>query len=65
MQINNIQDLRNAMNGEAEKILNRNGNTRSAQSLAQLGGRIISSIRVQLEYARARNEKPEIGYMDV
>jgi hypothetical protein len=65
MQIKNIRDLRTAMNTEAEKLTNDDGNTRSAQALAQLGGRIIASIRTQMEYARMRSEKPDIEYMNL
>jgi hypothetical protein len=60
----NIESLRNLLIETVNRL--RAGDTppATAEAISNASGKVIASIRVQLEYARMRNEVPRIAFME-
>lgn len=60
----NIESLRNILIETVSGL--RAGHTppSTAEAISNASGKIISTIRVQLEYARMRNEVPKLSFME-
>ena len=60
----NIESLRNILIETVSSL--RSGQTppATAEAISNASGKIIASIRVQLEYARMRNEVPKLAFME-
>jgi hypothetical protein len=63
MKINNMTDLTNEMAQAIDAIKNGDKTLDEGNTLANLAGKIINGMRVQIDYARARKETPEIAFM--
>ena len=63
VKVKNINDLRAILSEEIEKL--RNGDTTPANinAITNATGKIFSSIKLEMEYARLIGEKPNILYI--
>ena len=63
--MNNINQVRDELI-EAFKMVKKDPRRVSqAKELGNIAGKIISTVKIQLEYAAQRKEKPEIPFLDV
>ena len=60
----NITDIRNDMILVYKELREGKIKKADANALASTVGKMISSAKVQLEYAAMRNEKPEIEFLE-
>lgn len=60
----NITELRNALSGLFDEIKNGAVDVKVASEMNNTAGKIISSLKVQLDYAELRKEEPSIPYLD-
>ena len=63
IKIKNINDLRKILSEEIDKL--RNGDTTPANinAITNATGKIFSSIKLEMEYAKLLGEKPNILYI--
>lgn len=62
-KITYIQQLTSELNECAESLKSGAISIDEAKALANLAGKTIKSVAVQIEYARIRNETPDIDFM--
>jgi hypothetical protein len=60
----NIESLRNILIETVSGLRAGHTTPSTAEAISNASGKIIASIRVQLEYARMRNEVPRIAFME-
>lgn len=61
----NIEELRNNLSTLFEQIKTGQMDVKAAAEMNNTAGKIISTLKVQLDYAALRKEAPQIGYLDV
>ena len=61
----NIEDLRNELTRLFSDIKAGSTDIKAAAEMNNTAGKIISTLKVQLDYAALRKESPQIGYLDV
>ena len=59
----NITELRNDLLHVYEKLRSGKMEIKEAKEINNTAGKIISSAKVQIEYATVRGEKPDIDFM--
>jgi hypothetical protein len=59
----NITELRNDLLDVYEKLRAGSMEIKEAKEINNTAGKIISSAKVQIEYATVRGEKPDIDFM--
>ena len=62
-RIDTMSELRNNLADVYAKVVNGEIETEQAKSLSAIAGKMIFSVRTQMEYQVARGEKPNIGFM--
>lgn len=60
----NIEDLRNELTRLFSDIKAGSTDIKAAAEMNNTAGKIINSIKVELEYAALRKESPEIKFLD-
>jgi tRNA A37 N6-isopentenylltransferase MiaA len=63
-KITNISELRNDLLDAYESLKNDPRRVIQVAELANTSGKIISSVKLELEYAMLRQERPDIPFMD-
>lgn len=61
--ISNINDLRGYLADELNRIRNKTSNPKDANAAANVAGKIISSIKLELEYNRMAGTVPAIDFI--
>lgn len=61
--MNNITDLRNELSALFTKLKMGEVDTKQAAEMNNAAGKIINTVKVQLEYAALRKESPDIPFM--
>lgn len=61
----NIEELRNELSSLFDQIKTGQMDVKAAAEMNNTAGKIISTLKVQLDYAALRKESPQIGYLDV
>jgi len=64
MNIKNISDLTNELSQAIDEIKNGNKTLDEGNTLANIAGKIINGVRVQIDYAKARKETPDVAFMN-
>ena len=64
-QMKNIVDLRNELVAIFEQLKAKEISYADAKELNNSAGKIINSVKVELEYAALRKAKPEIAFLNV
>lgn len=62
-RINNMSELRDNLADVYAKVVTGDIEVDQAKSLSAIAGKMIFSVRTQIEYQVARGEKPNIGFM--
>ena len=62
--IRNVDELVKELCEAFEKVKNDKSYVSQATCIANIGGKIISTQKVQLEYAMLRKEPPKIEFLD-
>lgn len=62
-RISSMTELRDNLADVYEKVKTGDLETEAAKSLSSIAGKMIFSVRTQMEYQVARGEKPNIGFM--
>lgn len=62
-KINTMTELRDNLADVYTKVVNGDIETEQAKSLSAIAGKMIFTVRTQMEYQVARGEKPNIGFM--
>ena len=60
----NIEELRNNLSTLFGQIKDGDMDVKAAAEMNNTAGKIISTLKVQLDYAALRKESPSIGYLD-
>jgi len=61
--MNNITDLRNELSSLFTKLKTGEIDAKQAVEMNNAAGKIINTVKVQLEYATLRKESPDIPFM--
>lgn len=61
----NVNDLRNELITVFDQLKRKKLSHATAKELTNTAGKIISSTKLQLEYASIRKERPEIPFLNV
>ena len=61
--MNNIEELRNELAEVFLALKKKKIEPKVAKELNNSAGKIMASLKIEMEYAEARKEKPEIPYM--
>ncbi len=64
-KINNLDDLTKFLSETLVDLQNNDIQLPRARVIAKTAGRILDGERLVLEYQKAREEKPHIGFLDV
>lgn len=62
--IENIEDLRFELIEGFKMVRDDPRRALQAKEMANLGGKIINSVKLEIEYASIRKEKPEISFLE-
>lgn len=62
-KINSMTELRDNLADVYTKVVSGDIETEQAKSLSAIAGKMIFTVRTQMEYQVARGEKPNIGFM--
>jgi hypothetical protein len=63
MAINNVDDLRNFLSNQLERVSTGEITAATANASANLAGKIISSVKIELDYNRLVGATPSIGFL--
>ena len=63
MSINNIADLTRELSDAADELKSGAMRIDAACALAKISHGVINSVRLEIDYARARGETPDIAFM--
>lgn len=64
MPINNIEQLRDFLANELERVSKAEITPAIANSQANIAGKMISSVKMQLEYSKMTGRNQEISFLD-
>lgn len=62
--MNNVTELRDALANIFDELKEKKIAPEEAAQLTNCAGKIIGTIRVEMEYADRRSESPQIKFMD-
>jgi hypothetical protein len=62
-KINSITDLRNDLLAVYKGLRTDTLDIQTAKELSNTAGKVISSVKIQMEYASMRGEEPDIEFM--
>jgi len=63
MAITNVEELRKFLANEMERSASGNITPASANASANLAGKIISSVKLEIEYNKMAGATPNIGFL--
>ena len=63
MSINNVDELRNYLANELERVSSGQTTPAAANASANLAGKILSSVKMELEYNKMVGASPQIGFL--
>lgn len=63
MTINNVDELRNYLSNELERVSSGQTTPAAANASANLAGKILSSVKMELEYNKMVGASPQIGFL--
>ena len=63
MAINNVEELRSFLAGELERVSGGETTPAAANASANLAGKILSSVKMELEYNKMVGATPQIGFL--
>ncbi len=63
MAINNVDELRNYLSNELERVSSGLTTPAAANASANLAGKILSSVKMELEYNKMVGASPQIGFL--
>lgn len=63
MTINNVDELRNYLANELERVSQGQTTPAAANASANLAGKILSSVKMELEYNKMVGASPQIGFL--
>jgi tyrosine-protein phosphatase YwqE len=59
-----VEELQKNLSDLYQSLKNGEVDCKTADSLANVAGKFINSVKLQLVYAELREEKPEIAFLD-
>ena len=65
MPISNVEELRTVMSLELDKLRSKEVSASGANAAANLAGKIISSVRLEMEYNKMVGATPHISFLNV
>lgn len=63
MSIKNVEELRDFLSNELERVSNGETTPASANASANLAGKILSSVKMELEYNKMAGSNPNIEFL--
>jgi hypothetical protein len=63
MSINNVEELRDFLSQELDRVREGKSTPASANASANLAGKILSSVKMELEYNKMAGATPNIGFL--
>lgn len=63
MSINNVDELRSYLSNELERVSSGQTTPAAANASANLAGKILSSVKMELEYNKMVGATPQIGFL--
>jgi len=63
MPISNVEELRNYLANELERVSSGQTTPAAANASANLAGKILSSVKMELEYNKMVGSTPKIGFL--
>lgn len=63
MSIKNVEELRDYLASELERVSAGEITPATANASANLAGKILSSVKMELEYNRMSGSSPDIGFL--
>lgn len=63
MAINNVEELRAFLANELERVSTGEITPASANASANLAGKVLSSVKMELEYNKMAGATPNIGFL--
>jgi len=63
MGINNVEELRSFLADELERVSGGETTPAAANASANLAGKILSSVKMELEYNKMVGATPQIGFL--
>ena len=60
----NIEELRKSLLQNYEDMKAKKMNLATGKQLANTAGKIISSVKIELEYSKMKGEKPNIDFLN-
>lgn len=63
MSISNVDELRNYLSNELERVSAGQTTPAAANASANLAGKILSSVKMELEYNKMVGATPQIGFL--
>lgn len=63
MTITNVEELRNFMADELERLRNKDSTPASANAAANIAGKMMQSVKMELEYNKMVGATPNIGFL--
>lgn len=64
MSIKNMDDLREFLSNEMQKVADGDSTPASANACANLGGKLLSTFKVELQYSSISGKTPDIGFLN-
>lgn len=64
MSMITVEKMRETLSKEAEKLVNGNSTPASCHALANIAGKIIYSVKMELEYNKMLGAHPKINFFD-
>lgn len=61
--LSNVNELRNFLADELKKVTETNSTPATANAVANLAGKILQSVKLELEYNRMKGLTPEIDFV--
>lgn len=63
MGIKNVEELRDFLSNELERVSSGDTTPAAANASANLAGKILSSVKMELEYNKMAGATPNIGFL--
>lgn len=64
MTISNVEDLRNYMAEELERLRTKESTPATANAAANIAGKMMSSVKMELEYNKMVGASPNISFLN-
>ena len=60
----NMTELRNTLAETLAELRNGNISVKTATEISNMAGKINATVKSQLEYAKLRKERPDVGFLN-